>query len=157
MGNGDGTFRAPKVFTSDGQVAATIALADVNRDGRLDLIVANMCASGDRNCSHGAAVVFLNASFFRTTTNLTSSLNPSKFGQTVTFTATVTPSGPDAVSGRVRFWDGTKSLGAGNVNGGVATLTKSTLPIGTHSITAQYLGDSSDGKSTSSAVEQTVQ
>jgi Bacterial Ig-like domain (group 3)/FG-GAP-like repeat/FG-GAP repeat len=157
VGNGDGTFRAPKVFTSDGQVATSIALADVNRDGRLDLIVANMCASGDRNCSHGAAAVFLNASFFRTTTSLTSSLNPSKFGQTVTFTATVTPSEPDALLGRVRFWDGTKSLGAGNVNGGVATLTKSTLAIGTHSITAQYLGDSSDGKSTSSAVEQTVQ
>src|ERR1022692_2252166 len=155
-GNGDGTFEAFKAFPSYGEVAASIALADVNGDGRLDLLVADMCAH-NVHCSSGAAVVFLNASRFRTTTNLSSSLNPSKYGQAVTFTATVTPSGPDPLRGRVRFWDGTRSLGAGNMSGGVATLTKSTLAIGTHSITAQYLGDSSNGKSTSSAVEQVVQ
>ena len=155
-GNGDGTFEAFKAFPSYGEVAASIALADVNGDGRLDLLVADMCAH-NVHCSSGAVVVFLNASRFRTTTNLSSSLNPSKYGQAVTFTATVTPSGPDPLRGRVRFWDGTRSLGAGNMSGGVATLTKSTLAIGTHSITAQYLGDSSNGKSTSSAVEQVVQ
>jgi hypothetical protein len=158
-GNGDGTFQSPKFFPSGGQTAASVVLADVNRDGRLDLLVADMCArdGGKSNCSHGAAVVFLNASYFRTTTNLSSSLSPSKHGRAVTFTATVTPSGPDPLTGRVRFWDGTEGLGSGRVNAGVATLTKSTLAVGTHSITAQYFADSSNGKSTSSAVEQVVQ
>jgi hypothetical protein len=153
-GNGDGTFQAPKVFTSGGWSAESVALADVNRDSRLDLLVADY--EGKRH-SRGVAVVFLNASAFRTTTTLTSSPNPSKLGQMVTFAATVTTSGPDPVTGRVKFWEGTRSLGAANVNGGVATLTKSKFAVGTHSITAQYLGSSSNGKSTSSPVEQVVQ
>ncbi len=154
LGNGDGTFQAPNIFTSDGHAAESVALADVDRDGRLDLLVANY--SGRRS-SQGNVAVFLNTSPFRTTTTLTSSPNPSKLGQTVTFTAKVTTSGPDPLSGRVKFWDGTKSLGAGNVSDGVATLTKSKLAVGTHLTTAQYMGDSSNGKSTSSVVEQVVQ
>ena len=64
---------------------------------------------------------------YPTTTSLTSSPNPSNFGQTVTFTAAVTPSGPYAVSGKVKFWDGTTGMGSATLNGGVATLKKSTL------------------------------
>jgi hypothetical protein len=42
------------------------------------------------------------------------------------------------------------------LSGSVATFSKSSLTVGTHSITAQYLGDATSDKSTSSAVSQVV-
>src|SRR6185369_10745821 len=75
------------------------------------------------------------------TVALVSSLNPSTFGASVTFTATVTP----GVTGTVTFLDGATSLGTGTIGSvvpGEAALTISSLAGGTHSITAQYGGDS---------------
>jgi hypothetical protein len=93
---------------------------------------------------------------YTTTTSLTSSLNPSQFGQAVTFTATVASTGPTP-TGAVNFMDGTTKLGMVTLRGGIAKLTKSTLAVGTHPITAQYLGDVFSAKSTSSVVNQVVQ
>ena len=93
---------------------------------------------------------------YPTTTTLTSSLNPSQFGQAVTFTAHVTSTGP-APTGSVKFLDGTTGIGLVTLSGGVAKLTKSTLAVGTHPISAQYLGDTVSAKSTSPVVNQVVQ
>jgi hypothetical protein len=93
---------------------------------------------------------------YSTTSSLTSSPNPSAHGQTVTFTVTVTPSGPFTPTGKVKFLDGTTGLGYATLSGAVATFSKSQLAVGTHSITAQYLGDATSDKSTSSAVNQVV-
>ncbi|MBI3967905.1 MAG: Ig-like domain repeat protein [Chloroflexi bacterium] len=91
-----------------------------------------------------------------TTTGLTSSLNPSRFGDTVTFTATVA-STAGTPTGSVTFKDGSSTLGTGTLNGsGVATLRTSALTIGTHSITADYGGSSSFAASSSSSLVQTV-
>jgi hypothetical protein len=90
------------------------------------------------------------------TTTLRSSLNPSKKGQAVTFTATVAPgAGP---TGTVTFKDGTKVLGtvALNTVTNQAAITKSTLTVGTHSITAIYAGDANFQPSTSAIVKQVV-
>lgn len=57
LGNGDGTFRPAVNYGSGGQFASSVAVADVNRDGRPDLIVSNWCASGD--CSNGTVSVLL--------------------------------------------------------------------------------------------------
>jgi hypothetical protein len=92
---------------------------------------------------------------YATTTVLTSSPNPSAYHQTVTFTATVNRSGPYPLTGWVRFWDGTAVIGTIKVNGNVAALNN-TLAIGTHAITAQYLSDSYNAKSTSNGVDQIV-
>ena len=92
-----------------------------------------------------------------TTTSLTSHPNPSSPGQAVTFTATVTPSGPYAVSGKVKFRDGSTDIGTASLSGGIATLNKSTLAVGTHAITAQYLSDAFNDKSTSPVLNQVVQ
>jgi Bacterial Ig-like domain (group 3)/FG-GAP-like repeat/FG-GAP repeat len=46
MGNGDGTFAAPKTYSTGGSIAYSVAIADVNGDGFPDLIVANQYASG---------------------------------------------------------------------------------------------------------------
>ncbi len=84
---------------------------------------------------------------------VSSSANPSSFGQTVTFTATVTPS---TASGSVQFLDGATVLGTGAVSGGVATLGASSLAVGTHSITAAYSGDGNNAAATSAVLTQTV-
>jgi len=92
---------------------------------------------------------------YPTTTTLTSSLNPSRFGQAVTFTAQVTSAGP-APTGNVKFLDGTLAIGSATLSGGGAKLTKSNLAVGTHPIRAQYLGDAASATSKSSVVNQVV-
>jgi hypothetical protein len=90
-------------------------------------------------------------------TALASSLNPSVSGQSVTFTATVTSTSGGTPTGPVSFSDGGNSLGSGTLNGsGVATVTTSGLAIGSHSITALYLGDTNYSISTSPALSQSV-
>jgi hypothetical protein len=88
-----------------------------------------------------------------TTTTLAASPNPSTFGASVTFTATVAPS---AASGTVTFKDGVTTLGTGTLSGGQATYATSALTAGSHSITAEYAGDSSYSGSTSAPLSQVV-
>ena len=78
-----------------------------------------------------------------TTTTLASSPNPSNFGQSVTFAATVTPQFSGRVTGTVTFYDGTTALKTVALSGGVAKFTTSTLTSGAHSITATYNGSAS--------------
>ena len=73
-----------------------------------------------------------------TTTSLSSNSNPSTYGGSVTFTATVAPS---AATGTVTFKDGSASVGTGTLSRGTATLSISSLTGGSHSITAAYAGD----------------
>jgi hypothetical protein len=86
-----------------------------------------------------------------TTTTLTSNHNPANYGAAVTFTATVVTSGTQPVTGSVTFYSGSTALGSAvTLNGsGVATLTISTLAVGTDSITAVYSGDVNNSGSTS--------
>jgi probable HAF family extracellular repeat protein len=90
-----------------------------------------------------------------TATALTSSANPSVFGQQVTFTATVTSSG-GIPSGNVQFNDGAQLLGTSTLSGGVATLNTSKLTVGPHSITAFYVGNANFDPGTSAVLTQTV-
>lgn len=70
------------------------------------------------------------------------------FGQSVTFTATVTSSGP-APTGTVTFLDGSTPIGTSSVSGGIATFSIDTLAVGTHAIFAVYNGDSNNNPATS--------
>lgn len=83
-----------------------------------------------------------------TTTNVVSSANPSAFGQSVTFTATVPASAPGAgfPTGSVNFSiDGGAPIAVPLQNNGgpnlTAKLTTSSLGIGNHSISATYNAD----------------
>ena len=88
-------------------------------------------------------------------TALVSSLNPSTYGQSVTLTATVSSTGPTP-TGTITFKSGSTSLGSASLSGSVAKLTKSTLLVGTLTITATYDGDEANSKSTSLPLQQVV-
>ncbi len=93
----------------------------------------------------------------KTTTTLSSSPNPSAYGQAVTFTAVVTSSKGAPPDGEtVSFMKGKTVLGTGTLSGGTATYSTSTLKVGTDSITAVYAGDANFATSTSKADKQVV-
>ncbi|MFK4145116.1 beta strand repeat-containing protein, partial [Streptomyces sp. NPDC004065] len=93
-----------------------------------------------------------------TSTTLTSTPDPSVFGQPKTLTATVTPVPPGAgtPTGTVDFYDGATLIGTATLTGGTATLTTSSLAVGSHPLTATYSGDASFTGSTSPVDTQTV-
>src|SRR5205085_11154572 len=66
-----------------------------------------------------------------TSTSLTSSANPSVFGQSVTFTATVSVISPGAgtPSGTVTFKEGSTNIGTGTLSSGQATFSTSSLSV----------------------------
>lgn len=93
-----------------------------------------------------------------TTTTITkSSPNPSTYGQSVTFTATVTSSA-GVPTGTVTFKKGNGTLGQGTLSNGVATYTTTPLQLGGGSdvITATYAATTDFAASTSSGYTQTV-
>jgi hypothetical protein len=145
LGNGNGTFQPPIVLGANGP---GIAFGDFNRDGKPDLAVC------------GVTVLLNDAANFKyaTTTLVTSSLNPAPPGAPVTFTATVTPAfTKGSLTGRVSFYDGATLLGSGSLSDGKATLSKSNLALGSHSITATFAGGGNYLPSTSSVLIQLIQ
>jgi hypothetical protein len=92
-----------------------------------------------------------------TSTILTSNLNPSVYGQSVTLTAMVAGTGSISPSGTVAFtWSDLGieyTLGTASLNSaGVATLTKSNLNADSYPITAVYSGDTSNLGSSSATL-----
>ena len=107
--------------------------------------------------STGNGVVFeVNPSPVATTATLTSSPNPSTYGQPVTFTVVVTPAPPDGET--VSFKKAKTVLATGSLSGGSASFTISTFKIGTHHlVNAVYGGDFYFLGSTSNTVVQVVE
>ena len=58
LGNGDGTFRAVLTYDSGGSTVVAVAVADVNGDGKPDLLVANECGTST-DCGRGSVGVLL--------------------------------------------------------------------------------------------------
>jgi len=58
LGNGDGTFQPVVSYSSGGNTALSVAVADVNGDGKSDLLVGNQCDTSS-NCAHGLLGVLL--------------------------------------------------------------------------------------------------
>ncbi|HSY64202.1 MAG TPA: FG-GAP-like repeat-containing protein, partial [Terriglobales bacterium] len=152
-GKGDGTFYDPIEFPA-GHQPWDIAIADVNGDGALDVVVS------DDGQDFSGITVLLNTSA-DSVQPPASSLNPTQAGASVTFSTTVTGSQVRGVTalptGNVMFFDGSTPLGSAALNSGQASLTTG-LPVGsgTHSITAQYVGDLHYLPVTSSAIVQVV-
>jgi YVTN family beta-propeller protein len=96
----------------------------------------------------------------QTTTEVTSSLNPSSDAQSVTLTALVQPVAPATgmPTGTVSFLDNSSILASGlGLDGtGQASFRTSSLTPGTHSITASYTGDANFVNSVSTPLNQVV-
>jgi Bacterial Ig-like domain (group 3)/Abnormal spindle-like microcephaly-assoc'd, ASPM-SPD-2-Hydin len=156
LGNGDGTFQAAVVYGTGGSGPLWVSAVDVNGDGKPDLELINAT-----QVQNNLVSVLINTSTTPTATTLASSPNPSKFGQAITFTATVTarPGFDKGVpTGTVTFTNGNANLGSASLNtSGTAVFTSSTLPVGTLSITATYNGSNSFVASTSPALKQVVE
>jgi len=93
-------------------------------------------------------------------TTLTSSLDPSIYGQKVVFTAVVTSSSPLPPTGTVAFtWGGgSQTIGSATLNSsGVATLTRSNLNADQFAMNAVYKGDANNLGSWSPVLNQLVQ
>ena len=94
---------------------------------------------------HGCGTVFRLTGPPPSTTSVTSSPNPSTFGDLVTITATVGPAGPPAPTGTVSFTsNGAAISGCTAVLLGssrTAVCTSSALAVGTDAIVATYSGD----------------
>jgi hypothetical protein len=110
---------------------------------------------GDANFkSSQSPKITLIVSKYPTTTVLTSNLSSSNYGEPVTLTANVTTSGPSP-TGQVNFLKGATSLKKDLANG-VAILTTTVIPLGSDSLTANYLGEGNNGTSVSAPIVQTV-
>ncbi len=94
------------------------------------------------------------AALTKTTTTLTSSPNPSTYGDAVTFTAVVAPTPPDGET--ITFIQGNNTLGTGTLSDGTATYTTAALSPRSYAIKAVYTTDATYRGSTSNAVKQVV-
>jgi hypothetical protein len=161
---GGGTPTGTVTFKSGLTVLSTVALTA----GKASLFVPSLTVgshsitadyngSADYDTSN-SAVLTQTVKQAATSTTITSSLNPSTFGQTVTFKATVAPVAPGAgtPTGSVTFKNGTTTLATETLVAGKATFATSTLARGSHFITAEYLGSVDDSASTSAVLTQKV-
>ena len=108
-------------------------------------------------CSGTCATKTVTVAVAFTSTEISSSPNPSVSGQPATFTAIVTSGdGVPPDGGKVRFMKGEEVLGIGTLRGGIASFRTSKLEFGDNEVRAEYAGDTDfagTGRDEKSAVE----
>ncbi len=161
---GTGVPTGTVTFRDGATVLATVTLVN----GSASLVTSTLAvgshsltaaySGGGNFLASTSAVVAHTVNPGSTSTNLTSTPNPSTLGQTVTLSATVSAVAPavGVLTGTVTFRDGATSLGVVTLVNGNASLTISTLTTGTHSLTAVYSGSPNFLASTSPVVNQVV-
>jgi uncharacterized delta-60 repeat protein/CSLREA domain-containing protein len=138
----NGTPVGNAVTNSNGVATLSgVSLAGINAGFYATAVGAGF--TGDVNYSSSNNTGPLNVGKASTATLVASSVNPSAFGQSVTFTATVTSVG-GVPGGIVQFKSDGSNIGSTVAlnSSGVASLTTSALTSGTHTITADYSGNS---------------
>jgi hypothetical protein len=152
------TANAPGAGTPTGTVTfmegtTTLGNGTLDGTGHASITTSSLSVRG-----HTITATYSGDSFFAGSSGMTSeTVNPdstttavaaapttSDFGQAVTFTATVTANAPGAgtPTGIVIFMDGATPLGTGTLDGtGHASITTSSLSVGSQTITATYGGD----------------
>lgn len=113
---------------------------------------------GDANDTGSTSAVVSQTVQTASSTSLNSSPNPAVFGESVTLTATVSPS---TATGSVTFYDAsaagiTTLIGTAALVSGTAVTTTSSLAAGGHSFVAVYGGDANDAGSTSTVFSANV-
>jgi hypothetical protein len=204
LGNGDGTFRTPVNYGWGEFFAVSVAISDVNRDGKLDVVLGTDCLDECGQGPNGIGVlrgngdgtfqplvsyspdtigraqlfvadlngdgrpdvvdlpqsglvpdfgVALHVGITATTTAVTSSLNPSVYGQAVPLNATVSSS--SIPTGTVEFFDSSSDSGGATLANGSGSLDVQ-LGAGSHSIIAAYQGSLKLRASASAPMNQVV-
>lgn len=140
-GVGNGTFGMPVFYPVD-QVPVAIVAGDFDRDGAPDiaLVTAHQGTFGGQPIGGNLAVYYNQRGNYVALASTTTKPKPT---QRVTLTAHVSPSPTEAgtPSGRITFKDGARTLGTVTMTRGAASLSTS-FAAGTHSILAEYSGDS---------------
>jgi hypothetical protein len=147
LGNGDGTFQTALAYAG-GSEPRIVAIGDLSPGNAPDLAVADAAGGIDVLLNRGGTL-------FTTT----SSPNPSRSGQAVTFVAKGAGSVPGTgkPTGTVTFYDGSTLLGTSTIVNGTATFTTSSLVAGTHNIIASYSGNGNFNPNTAPPLIQVVQ
>jgi hypothetical protein len=151
------TFTA---VTFNGLTAVGTTLASnvpIDANGRASVTTSSLAAGGNNFGNH-----FITASYSgdathqpssaklvqkvhanQSVTTLSTSKPVASVGEAVTFTAVVSglPNGSGTPTGMVRFLDGTTTIGQVPLTSGQATLVKSNLSFGVHTIRAVYASD----------------
>jgi len=143
MGGMSTPLGSPVMLTAGMGATATASLPTTALPIGMNSVTATYSGDGSYTTSNGT--VTQTVSKAGTTIAVMSDTNPSTFGQSVTFTASVRVAAPGAgtPTGTVAFTLGSTALGNGTVNGsGVAALTTTALPVGANqTITATYSGN----------------
>ena len=115
-------------------------------------------SSSNSSSVSGTVSVTVAQAVVATATSLTTSSAAINSGQSVTFTAKVTPqSGKVIPAGSITFRNGSAILGTAPLNAsGTAGFTTTSLPAGSDAITASYAGNAGDLSSVSASVVITV-
>ena len=120
-------------------------------------VLANFPGDSLRAASQSTTLPLTAVAPSSTTTVVTAAPNPASAGQSVTLTATVSPTPTGFSLGTASFFNGSTLLGTGNVNSsGMATFATTTLTVGASTIHAVYNGSAGYFTSTSSAITVTV-
>jgi hypothetical protein len=159
-GGGSGN---PVVFTSAGSCSNTGATYTMTSATGTCSVIANQAGDGVNYAAASQVTQSTLAANANATVTVTSGGSPSVYGQSVTFTATIS-SDTGLVKGRTNkngvkrldvsgtvAWSANTGCGTTTVTSGspgVATCTTSTVPVGTNTITATYSGDNNHGGGT---------
>ncbi|MFY9676129.1 MAG: Ig-like domain-containing protein, partial [Terriglobales bacterium] len=133
-----GCGTVPVVTGNPGTATCTTTTLPVGTD------VITATYSGDANHSGGTGTLSGGqvVNQVSTTVGVSSSLDPSTYGQAVNFAATVTGNNP---TGTVQFYVDGGLFDTETLMSGVATsINTSTLAVGTHTVTATYSGDANN-------------
>ncbi len=144
-------------LVAGGMAAANCSVTITAQNAGVHNIAASYPSDSVHSASNGNIGLTVNKA--DTSTAITSSINPSVSGESVTFTVHITAVAPGAglPIGTVLFNDSGVTIGTGMLNAsGQANFSTSSLSIASHSITAAYLGDGNFNNSTSSALYQIV-
>ena len=135
-------------FRQSGVPQATIALSN---GGAQTGLIAPLAAghygytalyTGDGTFSGSLSQrLLVNVSAASSTTVVSSSTKNSNLGQSVTFTATVKPQYSGVPTGTVEFYADGEPIGSGALSSAQASVSISSLTLGSHTIEADYSGD----------------
>ena len=155
------TLASALPVTASGNTSATATFSISTLAVGLHSITATYNVTNDPKHTGSTSPAVTQSVLEGTGVTLSSSLNPSTVGQSVTFTATVAATaGGVNPSGTIYFYDGAMLLGSQAINAsGAATYTTSTLANGPHAITAEFQpsADTQLQSSTSAVLNQVVQ